>query len=240
MATGIYKITNKATNKFYIGSAVNTVNRWSLHKNKLKSNSHPNKHLQNAWDKYGQENFIFEIIEECSREDLIVTEQKYLDILKPWDNNIGYNIAKVAGNTLGCYHTDESKELISKNNKASSPEVKQKMKDYWSNSENRRHISEARKTHLSKEENRQAISRAIKNHYKNNPDKRPVGNKNPSYGKKYRNKEVERIDVETGEIKEYLSIRDTAKDGFQSSTVGKVCKGQLITHKGYYWKYKEV
>lgn len=239
MKSGIYKITNKITNKFYIGSAVDIKSRWSKHRKMLKENWHDNKHLQSAWNKYGQENFIFEILELCDRESLILTEQKYLDEYKCWDREIGYNIAKIAGNTTGCFHTEESKLLIKQNNRASSEETRKKMKEFWANPENRKYQSEKRKQFLSSDENKQKLSNSLKDFYKKNPDKKLVGDKNPSYGKKFRNKFVERIHPLTGEIKEYDSIRDTSNDGFESSTVGKVCRGELRTHKGFYWKYKE-
>jgi group I intron endonuclease len=239
MKSGIYKITNKVTNKFYIGSAVDIKSRWSGHKRRLKANTHDNKHLQSAWNKDGIQNFLFEIVEICEREILIPTEQKYLDEYKCWDREIGYNIAKIAGNTTGCFHTEESKTLIKKNNKAGEEQTRKKMRDFWSNPENRKYQSKKRKEYLSRKENREKLKNSLTDYYKNNPEKKLFAEKNPSYGLKFRNKHVERIDPSTGEIKEYESIRDTAKDGFMSTTVGKVCRGQLKTHRGYYWKYKE-
>jgi group I intron endonuclease len=100
--SGIYKITNLVNNKIYIGSAFNLSNRISCHKYTLKNNKHKNKHLQAAYNLYGEKNFLFEVIEIV--EDLnilIIREQYYLDILNPTDKNIGYNIAKKAGNTAG-------------------------------------------------------------------------------------------------------------------------------------------
>lgn len=239
MKTGIYKILNKITNKFYIGSAADIKSRWSKHRKMLRENWHDNKHLQSAWNKYGQENFLFEIVELCSKEELVKTEQKYLNLYRCWNREIGYNIAKIAGNTTGCFHTDESKLLISQNNKAGDEEVRLKMKAFWADPENRKYQSEKRKQFLSSKENRDKLSQSIADYYKNNPDKKLYGKDNPSYGKKFRNKWVERVDPNTGEIKEYESIRDTSKDGFEASTVSKVCRGELKTHKGYCWKYKE-
>lgn len=57
---------------------------------------HNNCHLQNAWNKYGAKNFIFEVIEEVPLEKQFSVEQKYLDKLQPYLGNIGYNISKVA------------------------------------------------------------------------------------------------------------------------------------------------
>ena len=99
---GIYKITNLINNKIYIGSAFNLSNRISVHKYTLKNKKHKNKHLQAAYDKYGEENFLFEAIEVVEDVSILLDrEQYYLDLLNPTDRNIGYNIAKKAGNTAG-------------------------------------------------------------------------------------------------------------------------------------------
>ena len=90
---GIYKIENLINGKIYIGSAsINFIIRWNSHKNELKNNKHPNIHLQNAWNLYGEENFVFEVIEEVpileneSKKDFKLRlvddrEQYYLDTL---------------------------------------------------------------------------------------------------------------------------------------------------------------
>ncbi len=83
MKSGIYKIINNINNKIYIGSAVNLPNRKSTHFCALKGSYHHNLHLQNAVNKYGIENFKFEIIEYCIKEELILREQYWIDLLKP-------------------------------------------------------------------------------------------------------------------------------------------------------------
>ena len=67
---GIYKIKNKVNGKVYIGQSIRIEKRWIDHKKTLRSNSHRNIYLQNAWNKYGEENFIHEIIEECDISEL--------------------------------------------------------------------------------------------------------------------------------------------------------------------------
>lgn len=84
---GIYRIRNILNDKCYYGSAKNIKKRWSKHKSQLKYGRHENIILQRAWDKYHQENFIFEVVELCAEVDLLFIEQKYLN-LKP-DYNIG-------------------------------------------------------------------------------------------------------------------------------------------------------
>lgn len=101
MKVKIYKITNLITNKIYIGSTtIKNNDRWSTHKSNLNANRHINGHLQNAWNKYGKENFKFEYIHECevnNEEDIFFIEQEWLDKTNCYDHNIGYNICKTAG-----------------------------------------------------------------------------------------------------------------------------------------------
>lgn len=85
---GVYKIVNKITGDFYIGSSSDIKARWHCHKNSNNYKRYPNSKLYNAMFKYGVKNFEFTLIEECSREDLLSREQYYIDTLKP-DYNSG-------------------------------------------------------------------------------------------------------------------------------------------------------
>lgn len=89
----IYKITNLVNNKVYIGLSNNIKKRYSRHKNDLKNNKHSNSHLQNAYNKYGKENFIFEIL-DCfdSVHDVNEAEIEYIRIYNSNDRSFGYNI----------------------------------------------------------------------------------------------------------------------------------------------------
>ena len=95
---GIYRIKNKINEKCYYGSSIDIDKRWNRHINDLIKNKHHNFHLQNAWNKYGENNFKFEIIEECDLENLHYTEQKYLDLNPEYNIGItscgGDNITK--------------------------------------------------------------------------------------------------------------------------------------------------
>lgn len=89
---GVYKICNKVNGKIYVGSSNNIKVRWAKHKALLRHHYHPNSHLQAAWDKYGEENFEFSLIESCSVEKLLIREQFFIDTLKP-----EYNQTAIAG-----------------------------------------------------------------------------------------------------------------------------------------------
>src|ERR1035441_8776439 len=91
--SGIYSITNTINGKVYYGSSVDCERRWYQHKSLLNKNIHKNCHLQLSWNKYGKDAFIFNIIENCSFDQLQIIEQKYLDISKQNPNKY-YNIGK--------------------------------------------------------------------------------------------------------------------------------------------------
>jgi len=110
MATsGIYQIKNTLNNNRYIGSTANIQRRWNAHLNMLRRKHHGNSHLQRAFNKYGEEAFIFEVLEKVEPENLIEHEQYFLDIQKP-----EYNILLTAGSSLGYRHTEEAKQKSGK------------------------------------------------------------------------------------------------------------------------------
>ena len=110
---GIYKITSPS-NKIYIGQSVDILRRKKQYEKLYYSSKQPAIH--NSILKYGWNNHIFEIIEECEINILTEREQFYIDSLKP-----EYNICKIATTTLGIKHTIEQ-------NKAKSDRQKGKKK----------------------------------------------------------------------------------------------------------------
>ena len=86
---GIYAIRNLKTDRRYIGQSINIELRFKTHKHNLLKGIHFNTHLQNAWIFYGKENFVFEIIEECSRDDLNVRETYWKLYYDPNTYNLG-------------------------------------------------------------------------------------------------------------------------------------------------------
>jgi len=110
---GIYKITNTINNKLYVGSAIDLYKRKHKHLYDLKHNIHHSIHLQRAWDKYGEDNFMFETIEYIENKDILKErEQHWIDTLNVCDINIGYNILPTAGNSFGYKMSEESKKKI--------------------------------------------------------------------------------------------------------------------------------
>lgn len=79
MARGIYKIINIINNKFYVGSAVDLKRRKTRHFSELRTGKHNNRHLQAAWLKYGEQGFVFVVVEELPDDaDLLAAENVWL------------------------------------------------------------------------------------------------------------------------------------------------------------------
>lgn len=84
---GIYIIKNNITNECYIGQSKNIKRRIFDHKNKLKNNKHMYKNgeptlLQKAWNKYGEENFSFDVVEFCNDDELNEREEYWIKFYK--------------------------------------------------------------------------------------------------------------------------------------------------------------
>lgn len=87
---GIYKYTNKINGKIYIGQSVNIYKRKNYHE-APNSRKLERSYFHRAIDKYGIENFDFEIVEECSKEELNEKEKLYIEKYNSFDRNNGYN-----------------------------------------------------------------------------------------------------------------------------------------------------
>ncbi len=105
----IYQIRHIASGKVYVGSAVDPRGRRHTHVSALRRGVHHSQYLQHAWNKYGEDAFVFEVIEPVLFvEDLITREQYWIDALRAGDRKCGYNVSPTAGSALGTKHTDET------------------------------------------------------------------------------------------------------------------------------------
>lgn len=79
--SGLYVIRNQITCKEYIGITQNFAVRFKRHRYELRHKRHHCLHLQRAWDKYGEENFEFLIVKECTYSEAAAIEQERLSSL---------------------------------------------------------------------------------------------------------------------------------------------------------------
>ena len=130
----IYKITNTINGKCYIGETTKSdpEKRWKEHKNTIKRRAGCPA-LQNSVIKHGIDNFKFEILIICFDEDRYKYEIEYIKKYKTLIPN-GYNILEggPGGGFKGKKHSEETKQLLSKNNKQKyidNPELKREMSE---------------------------------------------------------------------------------------------------------------
>jgi len=127
MKSGIYYIQNICNGKIYIGSAVAIIERWRVHKHLLRQGKHYNRHLQSAWDKDGEDSFVFGIVEVTgNKDDLLGMEQRWINHYKSFNDKNGYNILPIAGSRLGTKHSKETRKKLSESHKGQRPWMKGK------------------------------------------------------------------------------------------------------------------
>jgi group I intron endonuclease len=114
--SGIYRILNKVNGKGYVGSSKILNKRKSSHLWGLRHNKHKNPHLQAAWNQYGEENFIWEILEYClpDNEILHIREQYWMDYYNVCNPEKGYNVEPDA---IRRTHSIETRQKIGDGNR---------------------------------------------------------------------------------------------------------------------------
>lgn len=228
MKSGIYQITNQVNSKVYIGCAIKINERWWDHRTDLRYNKHANRHLQAAWNKYGEDKFKFERIEICEIADLKRREHYWCTLINVWDRNIGYNIELTS--EIGTYErSQEVRDKISKSHKGKKKSL-----------EHCRKISEMRKGRLPSES---TLIKLRENAKKKKGIKREkfsdewIENMKKSHNKRG----IFQYDTNGNFIREWASSMDIHRETeYRCSSVTKACNNELKNnrYKGNIWKWK--
>jgi group I intron endonuclease len=243
----IYKITNLINGKIYIGLSTEKEKfRWYKHCSDAKNN--PKNLIDRAIAKYGQNNFVLEILEKISKDKSIdylgERETFYINKFNSRDKKIGYNVALGGKISTGYTWNENSKyKLLNsiKNKKAIlSYDLKGNfLKEYETIADAARDINRTRASIL------QALN--IKNRSCHNKQWRIKENEN--FIKKIevfnRAKPINRKKVyqftKVGEfIKEFESIREASKETkIGLSSIQHCVNKRIIFTSNYYFSYKK-
>ena len=130
--SGIYMIKNKKNGKIYIGQTNNFKNRFRQHKQSFRRKDHNNKYFQRAWDKHGEENFEFSILEYCDLDVINEREYFWVNKFKSYDSSKGYNIMLPNKDEKKFTHSEETKAKIKgKDEEYSDDELISYLQEYF-------------------------------------------------------------------------------------------------------------
>lgn len=244
----IYRIRNVINGKIYIGSSVNLKKRWYEHRRQLCNGDHGNHYLQASWKKYGEEAFLFEIVEECDHLDdaaMLDREQWHLDNSGCLKN--GYNIRPRADATT---HSPESIEKcrLARIGKKRKPETIARMRASMlgkkHSDETKEKISRSGAGRIcgpcspeKKEKLRQA--NLGKKQSQETRDKCRAAQVRINLTSKFR-KPIEQIDQNSGDvIATFPSINSAVRaTNTDRTALSQCCSGRNKTANGFVWRYK--
>lgn len=228
---GIYKCTCLEDEWEYVGQAKDLLRRKGQHLSELRHGRHYNKHLQRSWNLYGEDAFVWSIVEYCSVEELDEAEIYWI---KQFDSfNHGYNQCEGGNSIRGYKQSPESCAIRA-----------EAVRRYWT-PENR----EMQRNRMLGEKNPM---------YGRTGDRNPAFGKDHSgqngsmYGKRHTESAKEKnrqahlgernvnsipvVCEETGEVFSSMGEAGRAKC-CDSTTICRVCKGSKKTAGGYHWRY---
>lgn len=224
---GIYIITNTINGKTYVGSSSRCNGRLYDHKRFLLNNDHQNSHLQSAVNKYGINNFIFDIIMVVDNiGHLVAYEQSYLNYYRSFKG--AYNqVGPADCPNRGRVHSAEEKER-----RAAKLRGRARPQHVIDILRNNPGVWKGKKLSLA---HKKGISMGLK------LSGRHISFVNREKLTAARARPIERISCDNGLVVEYTSIANAIKDSNigpgSSSNICKCLKGLNKSAYGFYWQY---
>lgn len=227
----IYVRPNLINGKKYVGQA--TTKRFKERQDRWYNLNQPyaGPLINRARKKYGPDAFGFEILKECSDDELDYWEVYYIEKLNTKSPN-GYNLTDGGGGMHGYHFTEETRRKLSEAAKGRKPSEKCRLKQIEAlkgkkqSEETKRKRVESRKWYKCSEETKKKIGEANKGKYK--------GIYNTKISKK-----VFQIDKETNEIiAEFPSTQEVQRQlGFDNRNISACCLSKKKSAYGYKWQY---
>lgn len=116
--SGVYAIKNNANGMVYVGQSTFIERRWMQHRSDLRAGRHESRLLQEAWNKFGEDSFVFIILEKLPERFLLVAEEWWIKYLDSTHN--GYNRSEgglgakgISSWNKGLHHSAEVRRKIS-------------------------------------------------------------------------------------------------------------------------------
>ena len=258
--SGVYCIENTLDGQKYVGQSVDIYARWHVHSTKLNGNRHPNIHLQNAWNKYGEDAFSFYILEQCNQSSLFDREMYWIDKFDSFNN--GYNKTAGGEGCFGYVHNDKNKKKMS--------DIKL---SYFQDVDNRKKLSEAHEfesipiyqidfygnilkewpsanwaakslgfnpTRIYEALNHRNRKKTYANYIWIYVDKYDINTFDLSWyiSRNIVHKSFYQYDKDLNPIAKWNSVNDAEKAGFDREGIYRCCNHTHKTHRGYIFSYE--
>ena len=226
MICGIYKITNKINGHCYIGQSVDIKARFRQHLFSAKhiNNKDHSSPIHLALSKYGKDEFDWEILEECTKEELDEKEIYWISFYNSTKNG-NYNI--LSGGQDRYSFEGKAVELYDLNG--------QYVITIPSATEVAEYLKVSRNSVYGVLHGERPTCKEFQMKY---VEDKKIKIK-PFVSKQGGCKKINQLNKETKEIiKTFNSAAEAAREtGADSSTIIKVCKGKLKSTKGFCWEY---
>lgn len=262
--SGIYTVTNLVNGKIYLGKSNDLNHRKEEHYRLLRRGVHKNSYIQSSWNIYGEENFLYEILEYHDEKYLPSMEHWWATMLNVHNSEYGYNLMPTHPYKTYLW----SKEMLLKREATRKKNAEER--GYYNSPEAREKMSKSAMGKVISEHQRE-LARIANTGRKRTPESiektaskirgRKRGNKNsPEILKRIADKlrgrkrtpdqiakQVDKTRVAVVQlspdgtlIKEWYSISEARREGeFQSASIIDCCKGRCSLHKGYRFMYKK-